>query len=272
VTWFGITENIVADIIFVFAITPLFATLVLIMTRWRPHAQLIRFLGCTSQSLTIAVFFSNLKIQRGGAWDFRDLPRTYSGSAVPESEFALMQTITEALEAPVSDWLSRLISGLAKRVPGRKVRNWLGPRRVEVLYELSPLASPPRVPKAVTICLGSAGYNSVTDLYMSTMQPLMWFSLDIPKQLYQSGGTPIDHDGDLALLHRFRVEEGHVVYIAAGVGINGTRGALRFLFSNWRELDRKYSHREFAIALAFPSVYDDPFGFRRPTQLAELSR
>ncbi|MEX0785064.1 MAG: hypothetical protein WD939_00355 [Dehalococcoidia bacterium] len=271
-TWGGILENLVADFAFVVLITPLFATIVLAFTRWRPHAKLIRFLGCTPESKLVVVYFSNLNIQRGGAGDFRGQSRTYSGSAVPESEYALIQTISGAVEAPVNDWVSRLFSGLVDKVPGRAIKQWLGPFRVEVQYKLSPLATPATAPKAVTICLGSAGYNSMTDHYARTLQPLMWFSLDIPKELMQAEGPPIVHDGDIGLLHRLTVERGHVAYIAAGLGVNGTRGALRFLFSNWESLQRTYGEMDFAVALAFPWVSDDPTGRRPPIEIAELSR
>jgi hypothetical protein len=91
-------------------------------------------------------------------------------------------------------------------------------------------------------------------------------------EIQDRSGTAVTHDGDIGMLQRLRREDGFPVYVAAGLGINGTRGALQYLFANWRDLAKEYGNHDFAVALGFPGFRQDPFGSQRPTKLLALHR
>jgi hypothetical protein len=267
----GILENIVADALVVGA-TTIAAVVILATSRWRKHARLLRFVGCTPEHSLIVVFFSTLVIQPGGALDFRGIARTYAGPAVPESEYLLARTLSAALEAPTSHLLAQFLVRAMKFIPNRRIRCWLGPSEAAVQYELSPLQVPVRLPTAPTICLGSPGYNYASDFYLSNLNPLLTFGGGAQPDIRQPGGPQVSYAGDVGMLQRLRTPDGYPVYIAAGLGTNGTRGALQHLIADWQRLEKRFGDGEFALALGFPWFQDDPFGFRRPTELLALTR
>ena len=267
----GILENIVADALVVGALT-VAAALALLIGRWRQHARLLRFLGCSIEDPLIVVYFSTLVIQHGGALDFRGITRTYVGPAVPESEYLLARTISAAVEVPASDWIPRLLVRAIRLIPNRRVKGWLGPHEAEVRYELSPLQVPVELPHAPTICLGSPGYNYASDFYLSNLNPFLVFGGGAHPDVRHAGGDPVSFAGDVGMLQRLHTPEGLPVYLAAGLGTNGTRGALQHLITDWQNLERRFGDGEFALALGFPWFAQDPFGFRRPTELLSLSR
>jgi hypothetical protein len=267
----GLLENIIADVIFLTGIT-ICATVLLATTRWRTQARLLRFLGLQTDKPLLVVFFSTLVVRQGGSTGFDGVRRTYSGPAVPEAEWKEGQIVSRALEVPGRGLLARLLMTAIRRIPWDRVRDWLGPQEVEIQYELSYLQVPAPLPAAVTICLGSPGYNYATDVYLSTLSPLLTFSGGPNPDIRDESGNPVTHDGDVGMLQRLRRDDGLPVYIAAGLGTNGTRGALQRLFTAWRDLEKRFGTGDFALALGFPWFRDDPFGSQRPVELLALSR
>jgi len=264
----GVVENLVADLVFLVGIAAC-AALLLATTRWRTYAQLLRFVGLRTDRPLLVVFFSTLVVRSGGSTGFNGMPRTYSGPAVPEAEWKEARTISRAIEAPSRGLFARLLINAIGRIPSSGLREWLGPQEIEVQYELSYLQVPAPLPAAVTICLGSPGYNYASHVYLSTLSPLLVF---VGGGIQDHAGRPVTHNGDVAMLQRLHTNEGFPIYIAAGLGVNGTRGALRHLFADWKDLNRRFGNGDFALALGFPWFQQDPFGFERPVELLALSR
>jgi len=64
---------------------------------------------------------------------------------------------------------------------------------------------------------------------------------------------------------------GGTAFLAHGWGVNGTRGAVRYLVEHWQELHRKHGTEEFALCLQFPTVAEDPQGYlAKPGVLLEF--
>jgi hypothetical protein len=267
----GVLENIVADIIFLAILTVSAAALV-IVTRWRTHARLLRFLGCRSDQPRLFVFFSTLVVTRFGSIGFGGVAQSYSGPAVPEAEYLLTRTISDAVETPSRSLFSRFLILAIQRIPWDRMKRWLGPQEVEVRYELSPLQVPVPLPNAATICLGSPGYNYVTHTYLSTLNPLLTFGPGSNPGIIDGNGNPVMYPGDVGMLQRLGRNDGFPVYIAAGLGVNGTRGALKHLLASWPQLERRFDTADFALALGFPWFPQDPYGSQHPVELLALSR
>jgi len=270
-TFGGVLENIVADVIFLVALTVI-ATALVVVTRWQTRARLLRFLGCRSDTPLLFVFFSTLVVRQFGSMGFDGVARSYSGPAVPEAEYLLARTISDAIEAPSRGLFARLLVLAIQRIPWDRTKRWLGPQEVEVRYELSHLQVPVPLPDAATICLGSPGYNYVTHTYLSTLNPLLAFGPGSNPGIVDEKGTLITYAGDVGMLQRLGRDDGFPVYIAAGLGVNGTRGALKHLFASWRQLEKRFGNADFALALGFPWFPQDPFGSHHPVELLALSR
>jgi hypothetical protein len=267
----GILENLVADALVLVGVT-VGGIVVLIVTRWRTHTRLLRFLSCQYEMSRLVVFFSTLVVRQWGSLGFDGLPRSYAGPAVPETEYLIARTISRALELPAQGWFSRLLARALQVIPGERTRYWLSSRDIEVEYELSPLQIPVPLPAAVTLCLGSPGYNYATSFYLSNLNPLLTFGPDPHPDIRESTGAAVAHNGDIGMLQRLRTTGGFPVYFAAGLGVNGTRGAVEYLFTEWRSLEERFGTADFALALGFRWFHEDPFGFHRPIELRALSR
>ena len=267
----GVLENIVADVIFL-AILTVSGTALVVVTRWQTRARLLRFLGCRSDTPLLFVFFSTLVVKQFGSMGFDGVARSYSGPAVPQAEYLLSRTISDAIEFPSRGLFTRLLVLAIQHIPWDRTKRWLGPQEVEVRYELSHLQVPVPLPAAATICLGSPGYNYVTDTYLSTLNPLLAFGPGSNPGIVDEKGTLITYAGDVGMLQRLHRNDGFPVYIAAGLGVNGTRGALKYLFASWRKLEKRFRTGDFALALGFPCFQNDPFGSERGVELAAFSR
>jgi hypothetical protein len=131
-----------------------------------------------------------------------------------------------------------------------------------------------------TITIGSAGYNEVTAYYHRTGGPYLELDVGVPSPVIrvlkgtQAGTTiPNPNTNDLAILERLHDSaHGTVVFVAAGLGINGSRGAAEYLFNNWRSLQRTYGDEDFAWCLSFPFAAVAPNGWRNPTVLQRFPR
>lgn len=228
--------------------------------------QLYRFFGLQPKSPRIVVHFSNVFVPRNTGRDFRGTARSFEGETVPIYELGLTQVIGELF----------LVASPESRSSIRRFANWLLTRNVVLEFVTSPRNGDAAQQKLAGHCtilsLGSPGYNSVSDHYLNRFEPFLQFADDNSRIMIGRGsqkGTRISGDTrkDQALLVRVEDEErDNTVFVAAGLGINGTRGALYYLVRNWRELP---SH-EFGICLEFPAEADDPAGHMKPAVLRRL--
>ena len=140
------------------------------------------------------------------------------------------------------------------------------------------------------ICTGSDAYNAATGYF--TRREMTWLNLDasspqprdwcvrILKGSRKGQSEPVFElreagvvaEVDLAVLERINDQEhDNTVFLAHGYGVNGTRGAIRYLVENWHELLDRYGTEEFALCLRFLTSVEDPEGFlQEPRVLLKL--
>jgi len=231
------------------------------------YRRLTRFFGISRRHPRLRVYFSRLNIQSGGAVDARGTPRSYAGVAIPEYELAIMDTVLRSFVSPQPKWVPE---ALLKRLESLGLFV-----RPEILLQASP-ARRQEIPFDNMIVLGSRGYNEVTGHYLETANAYLALDLESGTVEVKRGaraGERIVSEGDLAILLKIRdTDHGTVVFIGAGLGVNGTRGAVEYLMEHWAELQRDYDDAEFGLCLRFPPIGDDAEGFRKPAVLCRLPK
>jgi hypothetical protein len=158
----------------------------------------------------------------------------------------------------------------------RRLESWGFFKRPEIIFQASPQREQD-IEFDNLILIGSQAYNVVTGYYITRGTPYLTLEFDTtdPGVVIRRGRNtgeriPFGQD-DLAVLLRIRdAEHGTTVFIGAGMGVNGTRGAIEYLMNNWEELRRVYGDQEFGLCLRFPSIIQDQKGFRRPDVLRQF--
>lgn len=235
----------------------LLAGVVYYFSRYR---KLLSFFGLTSQRCTFILYLSSLDVLRGGSVDAAGVPRSFAGIALPGNEFLVIPSFSllfNRFAATPTYTLLRLILQ----------RHWSS--RIKTLILPSPL-SLTQIRFENTLSLGSPGYNEVTKYHQTQTAPYLQFNMnngqiEINKGPHTGRAIPNPNNDDLAILEKL-FDDSHsvTVFIAAGMGVNGTRGAAEYLLAHWQELSKIYDKRPFAWCLAFPQAHIDPNGWQHP--------
>ena len=82
-----------------------------------------------------------------------------------------------------------------------------------------------------------------------------------------------NHIDDLSIVEKLH-DEAHetTIFIAAGLGVVGTLGAVYYLVKNWSKLLDDFGAEPFAMCLRFQDVADDPNAYKRPVILSRFCR
>ncbi|WP_372369630.1 hypothetical protein [Candidatus Uabimicrobium sp. HlEnr_7] len=175
----------------------------------------------------------------------------YKGPVVPECEFIAIS------------FFSRIFNLISRGDNvGSSILNKLVLGDVSVNYLNSP-ASSENIEHRNCICLGSATTNSMTDLYTSRNETILSFCSKTCtiKSKDEIIGDP--KGGDYAILEKiYDKETGIYVFVAAGMGISGTLAAVYYLTENWKKLEKKYKHKEFALCLRSCFYDQNPEGYK----------
>lgn len=239
---------------------------------YRQRKDLLQFFGISEDNHRFLVYLSTLFVARGGAADFRGQRRTFQGPAIPAVELTTVQPVSQLFVAPY------LLS-----LPGF-IRRWLG----DVHWAFKQLLpeftfSPPDrqlVESANMLTVGSQYYNSAGDLYTETGDPYLKMEQVNGEMLIRVTKGPRQGDvfrqrpgetDDLAIVERF-FDEAHniTVFIAAGLGVVGTLGAVHYLVDNWRQLKKDFGTEPFAICLRFQDIAADPNAYKKPVELSRF--
>jgi hypothetical protein len=248
----------------------LFVFLIGLPPVWWRRRKLFRFLGLTRERPRFLVYLSTVFVTSGGSLDFRGTARTFSGPAVPAGELATIEPV------------ARLFSDSALEELPKRLRGWFARKVSWIFQDVSPefLASP-QAPSGVQqgnlLTVGSRYYNSAGDVFaqsgrmmlsMEQQQQQMVIRVtrgsDVNRVFQQRAGNA----EDLAILERFSDPgTGSTVFVAAGLGVTGTRGAVEYLAVRWRELYARFGADPFALCLRFNNVLNDPNAHRRAEEL-----
>jgi len=251
-TWSEFTWNILANLVAAAILSLIPISISLIMRR-----KFHRFLGLEKNKKILRVYVSTLYIDSFKAADATGTLRSYRGKAVPEYEFNAIQTITN---------IFNLLSKDAANIYSKLV-NILFFRGFDLHLSTSPMDQK-EIIFDNTLSIGGPGYNEVTKYYFIKKAPFFIFDQNNTAVVVNRGndkGKVISGADDFGILQKvFDKDHGINVFIAAGIGVNGTRGALEYLMNNWKMLDKKYRKSEFGICLRFPNINQNPFGYLYP--------
>jgi hypothetical protein len=279
----GILENILANVIIALVI-PL-ASLAYYLVRIYPRRRALwHFFNLSKNNKTLVAYLSSVIVERGNAKNYRGEARSYQGVTIPGEEFQIIQWVNDLFSYPEDRLVPRSILAWMERM------GWyVAPILV---YSQSPLREKEveETEAKTMICIGSEAYNAATAYF--TGKAMTWLNLSadsqdpgtwsvrvfkgkrkgetIPVFELREGLRAVEID--LAILERINDRErGVTAFLAYGWGVNGTRGAVRYLIEHWQELHDKHGTGEFALCLRFPTIVEDPQGYlAKPTILLEL--
>lgn len=236
--------------------------------------QLFKFLGLSKSHPRFIVYFSTVFVVQGGSVDFRGRPRNFSGPAVPAAELSTITHVAEPFRNPLLDGLPA------------KIRKWLAEKGHWSLGTVSPIiASSPLDRKQVEqgssiLAVGSQYYNTAADLYTESGTPVLKMeqtdqSMVITVQQGPRKGDRfkqrVGQADDLAIVEKIHdAATDTTVFLAAGLGVTGTKGAVYFLIDNWAKLLDEFGTDPFALCLRFQDVDTDPNAFRKPLELSRF--
>jgi hypothetical protein len=191
-------------------------------------------------SKKLFVYLSNLAVQRGGSLRVDGSPGAFGESAIP------------AYEADLMPWLQRLFNFV---VPGTKEQpgflKWLQLSDVSVEFLPSPLEESEIERASTFIAVGSPGYNLASGYIEDSLHSIGRFTNDM-SAITLPGTSALDGDH-----YAFVQRTGHAVqraFYAAGISSRATKGAVRYLATHWRDLNKKYPDaRPFCVMLRITS-------------------
>lgn len=270
----GIFSDLVASFIWLLMgilVTMVFRGLTLIPSM-RQRIKLFRFLGINKDRPEFRVYLSTVFVQPGGSVDSKGTPRTYAGPATPGNELAVIQPLTNLFH-------SRALGNLSA-----PMRRWLGAKVHWAFQGIYPLVSPSpektsQVEPTNTLVVGSEYYNTAGELYMETGDPFLEMPENSETIRVRKGPRSGDvfrrrpnHIDDVAILEKLLDEvRGTTIFLAAGLGVVGTRGAVQYLIDDWATLQKDFGDKPFAVCLRFQDIAKDPGAYQKPVKLADFS-
>ncbi len=229
-----ILTNLIADAIFAIIIIAAGWSIYLIARR----RKLLKFFGINSTKELI-VYLSNIRVNRGGSIGIDGVARAYAGSTV---------SFGEAIQANLFPSLfSYLIPGLEGQ-PG--FLKYLFVSDINVSIQTSPIHIPDIIMNSPLITFGSPGYNLVSDWFENNLLPPITFVNDNTE--IHINDLPDDQNPLHSFIQkRYDQENGRMVFYVAGLSEIGTIGAAYYLFSQWKNLYKRYkADQPFSILIS----------------------
>jgi len=224
---------------------------------WRTQ-KMRRFFG-QDRAPKLIIYLSTLWIPQFSSVDPDGVPRSFKGPALPTGELSAVADI------------SRMFETEKLNIP-RRIRPF-----VDSLWPLKPVTlifSPsPRQEKDIEfeniIAVGSFAYNTASRYYQRHGNPYLKIQDGVQGILIDKGprkGEVIAPTSDLAILERMIDETwNRVIFHCAGLGVNGTLGAVRYLSNHWEEMYNRYGRDgAFAYVMECPWEHQDPKGYQKP--------
>lgn len=268
-----VLANVIAGVL-VSVLAWIVPLLVLLPFVFFKRRRLFQFFGITKDRPSFIVYFSTVFVVPGGSVDFRGTPRTFAGPAIPAAELHIIEPVAKLLS-------DRLLSSIPSAI-----RKWLGNKVHWFFLPVSPTfkGSPQernQVEQGNILTVGSQYYNSAGDLYTETCNPILRMEQDDQGKMVvrvnrgpRAGGIFEQRAGqpdDLALVEKLHDKATNsTVFIAAGLGVVGTMGAVHFVVENWAKLREDFGTKPFAVCLRFQDVRTDPNAFKKPIELSRF--
>lgn len=227
-----------------------------------------RFFGIT-QHKPLIVYLSSLFIERNSIKGRDNLPSEYQGIVIVDYEFQVISRITTLFNSSFIDRTPDMFSGLIDSL-------WLTKRPI---VEFSPCPiNKSDLRFQNIICVGGPQFNTASEYYLRTAKPYFTFEranntwrVKISRGSRTDEYIKIDSNHDIGLLQRIKdIEHNTIVFIAAGVDINGTRAAIEYLYHHWDRLIREYEDDEFGVCLRCPLFEVDQEGYAHYDVLLKL--
>ncbi len=224
--------------------------------------RLHRFFG-VGKSERLFVYLSALEVPVGGVKDRFGNTRPYT-RGLPESEFKLVPLLSSLFSTTMLESLPELLSVSS---------SWLA--RPPVLdFRCSPKTEN-ELSSGPTVCIGGPRHNTAAAHYFHTCKPS--FLLEVRNERWSvvrnrgqdTGKAVIEPDGwETAILLKvfdksIDTDSDVPVFVAAGIEGAGTRAAIYYLITHWRQLQNRYRDSEFGLCLKYPSHIESPDGYRR---------
>lgn len=273
---FGLGQDILSNIIaaIILGILGWFLSILLRLPFvYRKRRLLFQFFGITKENPNLTVYLSTVFVQNGGSVDFRGVPRTFTGPAIPSAELSTIEPLSRLFNDP-------LLDGLPK-----PLREWLSEKVHWSFQSISPVfTSSPQdrnhVAHTNIFTVGSQYYNSAADIFTETCNPILKMVQVGQRTIVRvsrgarEGDTfeqrPQQSD-DLAIVEKiFDEANNRFVFFAAGLGVIGTIGAVHFTAKNWSKLMDDFDTKPFAICLRFQDVLNDPHAYKKPVELSRF--
>jgi hypothetical protein len=197
----------------------------------KKRSRLIEFFGAEGDH-RITIYWSLLRVQRGGSHGVDDRPRAFSGAAIPGGELDLIAIyqrlfnyVVPSLQEQPGFWHNLLFSDV-------KVEISASPLKKEDIDHASSL-----------VAFGSPGYNVVSQWIENDLHALGKFTPEM---------TGIEVDGVapfrgmlIGFVQRVRIHDGPAMaFYVAGVSEQATKAAAYYLASAWEDLKNRFGNRE----------------------------
>lgn len=259
----SIVTNIISDLILWLFLG---ITLAILLSRRRRRLQ--GFFG-TLKEKSLIVYLGSFSIDSGAIIDRYGNTNKSPQTAISTRDFYVVPILSSLFESTVFDFIAELLSslvGVFLLIKQPNITFLPSPQKEEDLEHTN------------TIAIGGPRFNLATEYYLKTGKPYFEFERKSNTWIAKigrgsrSGETVLPPQGnDIGLIQKvYDTEHQSTVFIAAGIGINGTRTAVDYLVKNWEELRRIYTDNEFGIALTCPHQSIDPDGYKKSTVLLRL--
>lgn len=259
--------NIAVNVISTVLLWLLIAVVVVILLG-RRRRKLRGFFGLSDRQRIVA-YLSSMPIDPANIEDRQGIRGSHRGIVLPNVEFQCVAPLMAVFSSRWSDSIADFLVTMAG------IYNL---RKPQIDFLASPLIEA-EIRPATTIAVGSIKFNTVTRYYLRTLAPFFDFHYDHGDDLCVrvSRGARVadavhrDREYDIAVLQRlWDAEHRMFVFLAGGLGANGSRAAIEFLVNNWSALADRYGQDEFGICLRCPWYDQDSTGYERSQEIMRL--
>lgn len=268
--WSGVASNVLANLLFWGGGGALVWLGILVGRR----RKLARFFGLRNGT-SYTVYLSGYLIEKYAVKDRDGVPRGHQGLAIPEYEFQSIPVLNRVLSVANSPIVPDLFRGLIDGL-------WLLSLPT-VQYVPSPQTFTD-TPISSVLCIGGPKFNAVTEYFLRTRGALFFTQFKDPDskrwRIVVNTGSRKDEvigadlpktEVDVGYVQRLvDTESGAVVFLLAGLGVNGTRAAAHYLEANWLKLYARFGNRDFGVVFKCPDVRVDLDGYLKITELLTL--
>lgn len=243
----GVLASLMASVVFVFGGGKVYSWILAARVK-----RLRQFLGIGRDN-RLVVYLSRLEIDPSGLMDLYGQAPDQTALGLNLGEFHETKALVHLVSRRPDFFCPSNFAGFVDtsfQVSRPDLEFFAAPPAMSDWMELEPCA---------TICLGSPRYNRATAIYLEDRR----LGFDFRRRDAQLGY-------DVGCLAKFTTQrEQRTVILAAGLGVNGTRAAIRYLLQQWDVLAKKHGDRDFHVILVCPNEVNDPLGFEWATVLEQ---